>query len=72
MELWCEAVRGRRRPAWSGELDRDGRTTASRRSSFRCYLAGGEVLVCVEPKGAAGPVGFLDCFGFFFSLLLRS
>ena len=38
------------------------------------YLAGagGEVLFCVEPNGAAGPVGFFDCLGFFFSLLLRS
>ena len=33
---------------------------------------GGGVLFCVEPKGAAGPVGFFDCLGFFFSLLLRS
>ena len=38
------------------------------------YLAGagGGVLFCVEPNGAAGPVGFFDCLGFFFSLLLRS
>jgi len=42
--------------------------------SLQRYFAGplGVVLFCVEPKGAAGAVGFFDCFGFFFSLLLRS
>jgi len=35
------------------------------------YLAGG-VLLLAEPNGTAGPVGFLDCWASFFSLLLRS
>lgn len=56
---------------------RDRSVAATRRGStgtIRDYLAGagGGVLFWVEPKGTAGLVGFFDCLGFFFSLLLRS
>ena len=48
----------------------DGSGLVRRRPPY-VYLAGG-VLLLAEPKGTAGPLGFLDCLGFFFSLLLRS
>jgi len=46
----------------------------ARRAASPSYFpdAGGGGLLRVEPRGADGLVGFFDCFGFFFSLLLRS
>jgi hypothetical protein len=38
----------------------------------RSYFPGRGGLLLVEPNGTAGMLGCLDCFGFFFSLLLRS
>ena len=66
--------RRRRRSAWPSHRHRNRTTAALRRGRIPLYLedVGGEDLFCVEPNGAAGPVGFFDCLGFFFSLLLRS
>jgi len=52
-------------------LHSDARTAARRRGDFQRYLSG-VVFFWVEPNGTVGPVGFFDCLGFFFSLLLRS
>jgi hypothetical protein len=38
----------------------------------RRYFDSGGGLLFVELNGTAGPLGFFDCLGFFFSLLLRS
>jgi len=36
------------------------------------HFAGAGGFPAVDPKGTSGPLGFFDCLGFFFSLLLRS
>jgi len=45
---------------------------ADRDAGPYAYFPGTGGLPLVEPNGTAGLPGFLDCFGFFFSLLLRS
>jgi hypothetical protein len=58
-------------------IDGTGNLNGARASSVRAaapwlYLVGVGNLLFAELNGTAGPLGFFDCLGFFFSLLLRS